>query len=83
MGKHGEGWQLRSPTPRFRCDTAGGEIMVEIACVDGGADGDGDGDTGPCRLEFDQLFSSPMLGESSSLHGSGFMEKRGLTSLGV
>lgn len=59
MGKHGEGWQLRDPTPRFPCETFGGEIMVEIACV--GTDG-GEGE--PCRLEFDQLFTDPMLGKS-------------------
>lgn len=58
MGKHGEGWQLEDPTPRFPCETVGGEIMVEIACV--GYDDEGT----PCRLEFDQLFTDPMLGES-------------------
>lgn len=58
-GKHGEGWQLVDPTPRFPCETAGGEIMVEIACV-----GSDDEET-PCRLEFDQLFTDPMLGKSA------------------
>lgn len=61
MGKHGEGWQLADTTPKFPCDLLNEEVMVEIACV--GTDGEGT----PCRLEFDQLFSDPMLGESESV----------------
>ncbi|KAJ7084135.1 hypothetical protein C8R44DRAFT_651625, partial [Mycena epipterygia] len=44
-----DGQELRAPTPRFGClgDT---EITVEVACT-------------ACRLEFDQIFSDPPLGE--------------------
>ncbi|KAJ7217286.1 hypothetical protein GGX14DRAFT_561805 [Mycena pura] len=42
------GQELRAPTPRFGClgDT---KITVEVACT-------------ACRLEFDQIFSTPALG---------------------
>ena len=43
------GQELRAPTPRFGC-LGETDITVEVACT-------------ACHLEFDQIFSTPALGE--------------------
>lgn len=48
-----DGWQLKSPTPRFDCPD--GMYTIEVACKD-------------CRLEFTQVFSMPALGRYTHPH---------------
>lgn len=51
-----DGKELRAPTPRFDC-SGEFDLAVEIACKD-------------CLLEFEQVFSSPPLGENEVTYSS-------------